>query len=245
MHESETSVEKKDSIDPKPKSRLEVFLILVPLVQKLLTLTVIVAIAAAFYTPISTRLVANVSRMELFGIELEFSQKPALDLLKEQAPNADFSRVFNSVNNRLRRMSELIVGAKVLWIDDMHPTQNIRERELLREMGLFVDMAKSEREAQELLDSVSLNILHSYDVIISDNTRGENRNAGQEFFAQLAKRPLIPKLILYTGEVNKNASTPNYVFGATDRFDELLHLIMDALERSDESDSSDLSPSSA
>jgi len=162
----------------------------------MLILVVVIAIVIAFYKPITMRLLANVTKMQVFGVTLEFSQEPVQNLLKDQVPGEDFARVFYSVNNRLRLVSRLIYGAKVLWIDDNHPVQNIRERELIREMGLFADRAQNNEEAQLLLDETTTRSLHDYDVIISDNSRGTNHTAGQEFFAQLSKRPSVPKLIL-------------------------------------------------
>lgn len=216
----------------KQKTRLELAINALPHIHKLLMLVVVVGMAVAFFEPLSFALQDNIRKVEVFGVSFEFSPKgPLHQIFKEKTPAEDFESVFRPLNDRLQRVAANVAGAKVLWIDDNHPRQNIQERDVLREMGLFVEIAKSADEAELLINDIEKFNLKHYDVIVSDNTWGENKTGGQEFFGRLAAKGFTPKCILYTGRVDPKGLTPNYVFGLTNRYDELCHLIMDALER--------------
>ena len=57
---------------------------------------------------------------------------------------------------------------QLLWVDDS-PRGNVRERRLLRDFGVFVDLAKSNDEAiDRFLET-------PYDVVISNINRGREK----------------------------------------------------------------------
>ncbi len=115
-------------------------------------------------------------------------------------------------------------GAKVLWIDD-RPEGNLGERRLLEELGVAVAQAASTDIALERLDE------EPFDLVISDIERGGDPAAGLEALPALHRvAPGIP-VIFYIARLDPHRGTPQGAAGITDRVDELLHLVLDVLER--------------
>jgi len=122
---------------------------------------------------------------------------------------------------RLERLRSLLVGARLLWIDDK-PANNTIEIALLNRLNVTIDLARTDEEAKQRLGS------GVYDVVLSDMERGQDEEAGKKFISQVVSAVLAPPLIFYVG---KARGVPEGAFGLTTRPDELLHLILDALER--------------
>ena len=127
----------------------------------------------------------------------------------------------------LRRASftaEVLRGAQVLWVDD-HSSNNLNERQILRAYNIFVDLARSTEEAIDMLHETH------YDLIISDMGRQEIKDEGLRLLDMIQQdkhpRPLI-FYTMYAPEMWKKART---AFAITNRPDQLLHYIIDVLER--------------
>lgn len=131
------------------------------------------------------------------------------------------------VLRRAQHAATYLRGAEVLWLDD-NPPYNLSERRLFRSLGVFVDLARADREAWDLLGETT------YDAIISDIRRGDDPQAGLSFLAELHRQKggAGPPLIFYTAGVDYSRGTPPYAFGLTHRADHLLHYVIDAVERS-------------
>ena len=71
-----------------------------------------------------------------------------------------------------------------------------------------------------------------YDLLISDIDRDGVPDEGLRFLSQMHERNSWPRTIFYIGHVEQESCVPAHAFGISDRPDELLHLVMDALERS-------------
>jgi hypothetical protein len=119
---------------------------------------------------------------------------------------------------RARRSESVLRGARILWVDD-RPEQIIAESRMLQSLGPVVTLVGTNDDARRELAEGGL------DVVISslDRARGESGLA-------LARQTGFVPLIYYVNE--HSLGTPAGAFGLTDQVDELLHLVLDALERS-------------
>ena len=150
--------------------------------------------------------------------------RQALD--KALAKNS--SAVTETERTRLLRRAdfaaELLRGAQVLWVDD-HPINNLNERQILRSYGVFIDLARSTEEALDMLQAIR------YDLIVSDMGRQGIKDEGLRLLETIPRitqpRPLIFYTI-YSPEMRQRTST---AFAMTNRPDQLLHYIIDVLER--------------
>lgn len=125
---------------------------------------------------------------------------------------------------RVSRAISVLRGSQVLWIDD-HPENNIHERRMLRSLGVFVDLARTSKSAESLLRETD------YDLVISDIARGRSNKEGLRFLRDRLSDRSSPATILYIGSLDESLGTPPGAFAITDRPDELLHYVIDALER--------------
>lgn len=126
--------------------------------------------------------------------------------------------------DRLTYLTEKNSSCNVLWIDN-HPENNVQEVDLLRNIGLVVDLAESSEEASAALG------LKSYQVIVSDRSRSGNRREGFDFHHSLLDRGIDLPFVFYVGTKERPNGVPPYAFGITDSPIELLHLIMDVVQR--------------
>lgn len=153
------------------------------------------------------------------GLEVEFKSEI------EQAAKAKQidlpTQLRDQLARRLDRLQHLIASARILWIDD-HPGSNGIEIGMLHKLGATIDLASSDRHAEQRLESAI------YDLVLSDMARGDDPHAGRKFLSQVTSATLSPPLIFYVG---KPEALPAGAFGLTARPDELFHLILDALER--------------
>lgn len=128
------------------------------------------------------------------------------------------------VLRRAHHVASVLQGAQILWVDD-RPSNNLYERHLLRSLGVFVDLARSTEEALEMLQDTY------YDAVISDMGRVGVQDEGLRLLTEIRKQEVCPLLIFYTWGIDESRGTPAYAFGITDRPNDLLHYIIDVLER--------------
>lgn len=96
---------------------------------------------------------------------------------------------------------------------------------MLRTLGSNTDLAISTEQGLTALRS------KVYDLVISDLSRNDTPNEGLMLLQEMRKSQLPQRVIFYVGSVNQEKGTPTGSFGITNRPDELLHLVMDILER--------------
>ncbi len=125
---------------------------------------------------------------------------------------------------RAERVAPVLRAAQILWVDD-HPEYNLHERRILRELGVFVDLARSTDEALSMLRHTS------YDMVISDMERAGASDEGVLLLSKMKLLDLYRPMVFYTSFVDESRGTPPYAFGITTRPDHLLHYIMHILER--------------
>ncbi len=128
------------------------------------------------------------------------------------------------VLRRSQRVSSIFQNARILWVDN-HPDYNIYESQLLRSFGVKVDFAQSTSEGISRLRQ------KKYDLVISDMEREDISNEGLKFLDEMRKQHFYLRTIFYVGEVDLSKGTPPYAFGITDSPEDLLHFVIDILER--------------
>lgn len=115
---------------------------------------------------------------------------------------------------------------RVLWVDDI-PEHNVYEVKNLEARGVFVSLARSTKEATEILQR------NWFDLIISDIHREEDgvsrKSAGFEFLTTLREDLRIyTPVIFYTSNANRFVEEPvarKYRAAIVDSSNELLNLV--------------------
>jgi CheY-like chemotaxis protein len=125
---------------------------------------------------------------------------------------------------RARMVSQVIAGAKVLWIDD-HPENNAWGRALLKAFQADVTTVESTRSAVALLHQ------EHFDVLLSDIDREGQSDHGIQALAALHEADPIVPVVFFIRSLDRSLRTPLGAFGITNDPGELLHLILDVLER--------------
>ena len=145
-----------------------------------------------------------------------------------EVPELDRKRALE----RARASLDLLAGRRILWVDDV-PANNRNERRMLRGLGMVSEAAVSTEEALARLGRDE----SQFDLLISDVARDGDREAGMKLVAGYAglveKQGRTPDdrlpLIFYLGRYDPKDGTPAGAFGITNRPDQLLHLVIDAL----------------
>ena len=125
---------------------------------------------------------------------------------------------------RVELVAPIFRHARILWVDD-NPENNVHEREALLTLGTVTDVATSTEEG---INALRTNV---YDLVISDMRRGSASNEGMSLLREIRQGRYPQRMVFYVGDVDSDKGKPAGSFGITDRPDELLHLIMDVLER--------------
>jgi hypothetical protein len=118
---------------------------------------------------------------------------------------------------RAKRLQGMLAGARIVWVVDRPGTVTAESR-LLQSLGILVTVVSSSSEVKAALNDGGL------DLVISDLERSK----GDPALALAGLTGDVP-LLYYT--IERVAGVPAGAFGLTNRPDELLHLVIDALER--------------
>jgi CheY-like chemotaxis protein len=130
----------------------------------------------------------------------------------------------DQVSRRAARLQSLIRGACVLLVNDV-PEEMQHVVAILRELGINVEVVTTTEEA---LSRVHQN---TYDVIVSDMRRGTSLDEGLGFLTRMRQDGIHRPTIFTVGQYRPDLGTPPFAFGITNRADELLNLLFDAIER--------------
>ena len=208
-------------------------------ISTLLWVGLAVAAALILAGPLKEHVLPRITGVNAFGVRLEFARdelKHAVSsyesrlTAKESVVRGDSRPAPITAEDQdvaLRRASDnlqLFAGARVLWVDD-HPAWVADERKVLRSLGSHIDVARSVTAAIPLLDE------GDYDLIISDLKQGDDSSAGLAIVPELEPKERRVPLIFYTGRVDPSRGVPVGALAITDRPDELLHSVVDALGR--------------
>lgn len=118
---------------------------------------------------------------------------------------------------RARRSESLLRGARILWVEDQ-PERILAESRMLQSLGPVIALVNTNDDARHELAEGDLDVV----ITALERARGES---GLAIAGQTGSVPLI----YYVNE--HGLGTPAGAFGLTDQVDELLHLVLDALER--------------
>lgn len=173
------------------------------------------------------------------GVEVTFNQRQQLTAAVEDVPvsqrlattvseGTKKIRVTQDERDRaLKRAAmsrDLLKDRVILWVDD-NPKSNVHESELLQSYGAKVHQVRNHDEARAFLDA------HQVDIVLSDIRRGTDKTSALEFAKVLNGDGVVYPLIFYVTDLELDRGVPAGAFGITNRPDELLHLILDAAER--------------
>ena len=125
---------------------------------------------------------------------------------------------------RLRRNRDVLRERRVLWLDD-RPDTLANEIRLFQQLGVEVETVTAVGDALGHLR------MGHFDLLISDIARPEGQSNGLATLQTLHDHhPTLPALF-YVGNFNVQDGVPLGAFGITNRPDELLHLVLDIVER--------------
>jgi CheY-like chemotaxis protein len=145
-----------------------------------------------------------------------------------EVPGADRKAALDRANaNR-----SFLEGAEILWVDD-RPSNNRNETRMLRSFGALIAFAASTNEALRALQT-GADQHQAFDIIISDISRDlpvVDPTAGLAMLPCVREAGFLQPVIYYVGRPDPAAGIPPGAFGLTNRPDQLLHLVIDALSR--------------
>ena len=200
-----------------------------------------VALAAYALWILRQPLTAAVSRLaglEAFGVKFSLTGGAALNAAVELAekhsdwkievPAADRRTALDRTNaNR-----SVFEGAEILWVDD-RPSNNRNEARMLRSFGALVTFAAATDEASRALQTAGEQH-QPFDLILSDISRDlpkPDPTAGITMLPRLRNAGFRQPVIYYIGRPNPDVGVPAGAFGVTNRPNQLLQLVTDALSR--------------
>ena len=130
----------------------------------------------------------------------------------------------SQVARRAARSQNLFRGARLLLVNDI-PNQMSYVIEILRNLGIEVVIETSSEDALRALSN------GTYHVVISDMERDAVPDEGIRFLKKMRDQGIVIPVIFTVGGFNPALGTPAFAFGITNRVDECLNLVLDALER--------------
>ncbi len=220
---------------------------LIALIPQLLWFVFAVVVFCQLY-PLITKLIedGSISKLSIGVVQVELTKltrSADADLVEDAKRDLISDSERGEITARFAQMAKKIKGATVLWVDDNHPQQNVRERRVLLAAGMSVDLANSTTEAIKWLDR------SKYDVVITNGDRSGDptnnptakcsadstlMNAGCYLLAKIHQLPQNIRplgAIMYVGSYQPEHGTPAYATGITNRPAELFGLVLDAIER--------------
>ena len=126
--------------------------------------------------------------------------------------------------SRIEKNLDILKGARILMFDD-RPDLLKNERKMLENLGIHTSMVTSLKQAEETLK------VNHYDLMISDIDRPTGQPNGIEAVKQLRVENPELAVIFYISAIEPDKGTPPYAFGITNKPTELVHLIIDVLQR--------------
>jgi Effector-associated domain 11 len=127
--------------------------------------------------------------------------------------------------NRMAHVKDKNLKIKALWLDDSGVAVQCSEKRLIEALGVELHICPDPDKAFDYL------LNNPYDFIISDMKRGNDAQAGVTFLKKLVEKKRWIPTIFYITKFHASKGVPPYAFGITNRPNELLHLVMDLIER--------------
>jgi CheY-like chemotaxis protein len=149
--------------------------------------------------------------------------------MRSPSPMADTDPATSTISrsSALRRAAlarSALRSARILWVDD-HPESVSAERRTLELLDASITQAASTDDALTLLAR------GHYDLILSDIERSGKTNEGVRALPWFRRLASNTPVVFYVGAVDPALGVPAGSAGITSEPEELLHLILDVLER--------------
>jgi CheY-like chemotaxis protein len=130
----------------------------------------------------------------------------------------------SQVARRAARLQGVIQGANVLLVNDV-PAEMSYVIELLNDVGIATHVSTSSEDAIAVLNG------RKFNAVISDMRRGSVEDEGIRFLGMMREARVKVPVVFSVRRLDPTRGVPPFAFGITNRVDELLHLVFDALER--------------
>lgn len=130
----------------------------------------------------------------------------------------------SQVARRAARLATVIRGARLLVVNDV-PQEMSEVSVILRSLGVEVQVVTTTGAALKALSG------GSFDAVVSDMRRGTANDEGIRFLEKTRNSGFDLPVVFTVGQFNPALGTPPFAFGITNKVDELLNLLFDALER--------------
>jgi PleD family two-component response regulator len=130
----------------------------------------------------------------------------------------------DQVARRAARLADVIRGSKLMIIND-RPDEMRGPMRIFEELQIDVEVAESTSNAMSWLNR------KNFDVVVSDMARGAEQDAGLKLLKEMQSNGFKVPVIFTVGRFKPEMGTPAHAFGITNRVDDLLNLVFDALER--------------
>jgi CheY-like chemotaxis protein len=189
------------------------------------------AVYLSLRRPLLERILPRVSTVKGLGIELTLARE-LLDKASESAGDSGSAgptvtaRERRGVLRRLDHAAPYLRDGRILWVDD-HPENNRYLIQLFEQSGMTVDLARSTDEALQLL----VGRHRAYDLVLSDIRRGDDAQAGMRMLEVFRKHGIRLPVVLHSAGFDSRLGLDPMVFAATNRIDEVVHYVIDLMER--------------
>jgi len=209
----------------------KVYIEIIKIIPDLLWVLLALVIFIYSYRLIKKTLLPNVTNISAFGIKINML-KESIDSIydiakKDKMWDVSISELDkNIVLKRTNRNLNLFKNLSILWFDDRPDTLK-NEIKMFRQLGGRIEVTTT------LEKTISMLKTNNFDLMISDIDRNNGEEDGVSTLKQLYKNKTYVPTIFYIGDVNEELGIPPHAFGLTNRPDELLHLVIDVLERKD------------
>nr|WP_225311420.1 response regulator [Microbispora cellulosiformans] len=193
-----------------------------------------VSFAFVVYLSLREPLKEAIPRMTRIGalgvVEVEFTEvERLLTKAVESSDQEETGPLISRADRRavIRRLDHAAVylkGGRILWVDDL-PEGNSYLTALFRQLGMVVDEVTSTDRALGRLDQ------HTYDLVISDLHRGADSQAGIEMLRAFRSRGISLPVIIHAARFDPTLGVDPMIFGGTNRVDDVVHYVIDVMER--------------
>jgi hypothetical protein len=206
----------------------EVLVAFIGVLPDIVWVSMIVVLVALLRKPIIEGVVPRLTRLSFGGVTLDLRSSDVERVVKDRAAaTTDAGMIPQAAGEHIVARASLVApimrDRAVLWVDP-NPMDNRGERRLLHDLGVFVDAVTSVEAALEALADRRDRI---FDAVITNNSGG----AGERLLGEMRAAGHGQPVIFYILNLDPERGVPVGAFGITTWPDELLHLVMDAVER--------------
>ncbi|MFJ3518139.1 MULTISPECIES: response regulator [unclassified Streptomyces] len=120
--------------------------------------------------------------------------------------------------------AEFLLGGRILWVDD-NALGNSELIKLFRSAGMTVDAVTSTEDAIAYVGQ------GGYDIILSDIKRNGDPQAGIKMLRELERHQILTPVVIYAMAFDPELGVDHRIFGGTNDPREVVHYVIDLMER--------------